>query len=60
MSHPRLAPVELIRERLSAIYPEGSPSRSYCVREMAAKTVFVMLYTGAVRCGKFDKSAASG
>ena len=48
MTLPPLAPVELIHERLSIIYPEGSPKRAYCVREMAAKTIFVMLYTGAV------------
>jgi hypothetical protein len=49
MTLPPVAPVELIRERLQSIYPEGSHSRrTYCVREMAAKTIFVMLYTGAV------------
>lgn len=48
MTLPPLAPVELIHERLQTIYPGGSPNRTYCVREMAAKTIFVMLYVGAV------------
>lgn len=38
MTLPPLAPVELIHERLQTIYPEGSPNRTYCVSEMAAKT----------------------
>jgi len=45
---PPLPSVELIHERLQTIYPEGAPNRGYCVREMAAKTIFVMLYIGAV------------
>lgn len=49
MTLPPLPPVELIHQRLQTIYPEGSPGkRNYCVREMAAKTIFVMLYVGAV------------
>ena len=28
---------------------EGTPHRNYCTREIAAKTVFVMLYVGAVQ-----------
>lgn len=48
MTLPRLAPVELIHERLLSIYPQGAPNRTYCVRTMAAKTIFTMLYTGAV------------
>jgi hypothetical protein len=43
-----LLPVEEIQKRLSGIYPEGAPERNYCTREMAASTVFVMLYVGAV------------
>jgi hypothetical protein len=39
---------ELIHERLPIIFPEGTSNRNYCVREMAAKTIFTMLYTGAV------------
>ena len=37
-----------IHERLQIIFPEGVPSRSYCVREMAASAVFTMIYIGAV------------
>ena len=48
MPLPALVAVSVIHERLHAIYPEGTPNRNYCTREMAAKTVFVMLYVGAV------------
>ena len=37
-----------IHERLQAIFPEGTPNRNYVTCEIAAKTVFVMLYIGAV------------
>ena len=30
------------------IFPDGTANRNYVIREMAAKTVFVMLYIGAV------------
>lgn len=43
-----LLPVPEILERLLKIFPEGTEHRNYVVREMAAKTVFVMLYAGAV------------
>ena len=39
---------DLVAERLPLIFPEGTPNRAYCVRELAASTVFVMLYIGAV------------
>lgn len=45
---PPLPDVAEAQARLQAIFPEGSPRRNYCVREMAARTVFVMLYVGAV------------
>jgi hypothetical protein len=48
MSLPDLLPVSGIRERLLRIFPEGTPNRNYCTREMAARTVFVMLYIGAL------------
>lgn len=38
----------VIAERLPLIFPEGTPNRNYCVREMAAKTIFAALYVGAV------------
>ena len=45
---PPLPDIPEVQARLQAIFPEGSPRRNYCVREMAARTVFVMLYIGAV------------
>jgi hypothetical protein len=45
---PPLLPVADVQKRLLAIFPEGTPNRNYCTREIAAKTVFVMLYVGAV------------
>lgn len=39
---------DLVFERLHAIFPEGTRNRLFCVREMAASTVFTMLYIGAV------------
>lgn len=46
---PPISDVETIRERLQRIFPPGTPNRGYVVREMAARTVFVMLYVGALR-----------
>lgn len=37
-----------IHARLPVIFPEGSANREHCVWEIAAKTIFVMLYVGAV------------
>lgn len=51
MTVPSLPPLpdrETIRQRLRIIFPEATPNRLYCVREMAASTVFAMLYVGAV------------
>lgn len=39
---------ELVAERLHLIFPEGTPNRIYCIRELAASTVFTALYIGAV------------
>jgi hypothetical protein len=49
---PPLLPVPEIQTRLLEIFPDGTPNRGYCTRDIAAKTVFVMLYVGAVenRC----------
>ena len=44
---PFLAVVD-IHERLQSIFPEGTANRNYVTREIAAKTVFVMMYIGAV------------
>jgi BsuBI/PstI restriction endonuclease HTH domain len=45
---PPLLDVREIHRRLAEIFPAGTPQRNYCTREMAARTVFVMLYIGAV------------
>lgn len=41
-------PKELVAERLPLIFPEGITNRSYCTRDLAASTVFVMLYVDSV------------
>ena len=48
MPLPPLLAVTDIHERLQTIFPEGTANRNYVTREIAAKTVFVMLYIGAV------------
>ncbi|MCY4095754.1 MAG: BsuBI/PstI family type II restriction endonuclease [Gammaproteobacteria bacterium] len=48
MSLPLLLSASDIRKRLQIIFPDGIENRNYVTREMAAKTVFVMLYVGAV------------
>ena len=48
MPLPPLLSVGEIQERLKTIFPDGAPGRTYCTREMAARTVFVMLYAGAI------------
>ena len=45
---PPLPNISEIHRRLLATFPEGTPQRGYCTREMAARTVFVMLYAGAI------------
>lgn len=48
MPLPPLLPATGIRERLQDIFPEGTRNRNFVTRDMAARTVFVMLYVGAV------------
>jgi hypothetical protein len=45
---PPVLSAKAIRERLQAIFPEGTPNRNNCTWDIAARTVFVMLYVGAV------------
>lgn len=46
---PAIIDRAMIQQRLLTIFPEGTtPNRLYCVRQMAASTVFAMLYVGAV------------
>ncbi len=39
--------VDEIQKRLKLIFPEGTPHRAACVSDIAAMTIFVMLYLGA-------------
>ncbi|WP_343029371.1 BsuBI/PstI family type II restriction endonuclease [Janthinobacterium sp. CAN_S7] len=48
MSLPPLLPIPDIQIRLQAIFPPGLAMRGALVREMAAKTVWVLLYGGMV------------
>jgi len=48
MSLPPYVTRELVGERLPLIFPEGTPNRTYCIRDLAASTVFAMLYIGAI------------
>lgn len=48
MTLPALLPWEHVQERLRAIFPEGTPNRGYLTRDLAASTVFVALYIGAI------------
>jgi hypothetical protein len=45
---PSLPSLATISARLPTIFPEGTDQRNYLIRESAAKTIFVMLYIGAV------------
>lgn len=45
---PPLLSVREVQKRLQGIFLEGTPNRRFCIREIAARTVFVMLYVGAV------------
>ena len=40
--------VQNILERLDRIFPDGIENRNYIVREMSAKTIFVMIYCMAI------------
>jgi hypothetical protein len=48
-----LSDVEGIRARLQVIFPEGTPQRSRCTGLAAARTIYVMLYVGAVEGGEW-------
>jgi hypothetical protein len=45
---PPLSSLSGIRERLVAVFPPGTPHRTNCTTKIAARTVFVMLYVGAI------------
>lgn len=48
MSLPSLATWDEIHRRLPMIFPVGSPNREHSIWEIAAKTIFVMVYAGAI------------
>ena len=48
MPLPPMLAITDIHERLQSIFPDGTANRNYVTREIAAKTVFVMLYIGAI------------
>jgi hypothetical protein len=48
---PPLLDVTEIRRRLQIIFPEGTPERARCIGLAAARTIFTMLYVGAVEGG---------
>jgi len=45
---PPLVDAKEIQRRLRIIFPEGVAHRNYVIREMAARTIFVLLYIGAI------------
>lgn len=45
---PPYVPHSLVAARLPLIFPSGIPQRTFCTRELAASTVFTLLYIGAV------------
>jgi hypothetical protein len=48
VSLPLLPSLDDVRERLQLIFPEGCPNRAHAVWDISARTIFVMLYVGAV------------
>jgi hypothetical protein len=48
VSFPPLLPVEEIRDRLLAIFPEGIPNRQHIIKLNTARVVFCSLYIGAI------------
>ena len=48
MTLPALPTWNEIHARLPVIFPEGSANREHSIWEISAKTIFVMLYAGAV------------
>ncbi len=46
---PAPPPVDEVQKRLKLIFPEGTPHRAACISDIAAMTIFVMLYLGAAK-----------
>ncbi|HEX9159991.1 MAG TPA: BsuBI/PstI family type II restriction endonuclease [Rhizomicrobium sp.] len=49
---PPLSPWNRVQERLQWIFPPGTPHRNNCTWEIAARTIFVMIYIGAIEGAK--------
>lgn len=47
-SLPPLPSLEIIAQRLPIIIPNGTSNRNYCIRSTAIKTIYTMIYIGAV------------
>ncbi|MGH8222198.1 MAG: BsuBI/PstI family type II restriction endonuclease [Woeseiaceae bacterium] len=47
-SLPPIPRLTTLARRLPRIFPEGVSHRSYCIRDVAARTIWVMFYVGAV------------
>lgn len=45
---PRVPQLATIAQRLPEIFPPGTEHRNYVIRDMAARTIFVMFYAGAI------------
>lgn len=45
---PTVPTLQTITDRLPLIFPEGTEHRNYVIRDIAASTVFVMFYAGAM------------
>lgn len=52
MADPSLSTRDEIHRRLQIIFPEGTPHRNYCTRQLAASTIFAALYVGAIERGE--------
>ncbi|HVL41468.1 MAG TPA: BsuBI/PstI family type II restriction endonuclease [Brevundimonas sp.] len=48
MTLPSLPPWQEISARLPVIFPAGTPNRDRSIWEISAKTIYVMLYVGAI------------
>ena len=48
MTLPALLPWDDVQARLRVIFPDGTAHRNYVTRDLAASTVFVALYVGAI------------
>lgn len=58
MTLPPLLGIAEIQSRLEVVFPEGVEARTYLVRQMAAKVVYVLLYGGMVEgVGRFLRPA---